>query len=352
MSDDYLWDGSGEPDPEIQKLENVLGQLRHNRPAPAFPPITSVPAQERRSRSSRLSLFSVAVAAAAILAIAVITTFVVRQSHQTAKFGAGWDVTRMNGSPRVGSQTLRASSAKGKLGLGQVLETDGQSRASIRLDQLGEIIVDPDTRLRLPVSSQGVKRLALDRGTIHASIWAAAGEFVIDTPSAIAVDLGCAYTLHVDDSGNGLLHTTLGWVGFKLDGHESFIPAGAACPTHRKTGPGTPYFEDASQPFLSALAKLDLDSSTPEEKTAALQIVLAQSRPRDALTLWHLLSRMPDSDRGQVYERLAQLVPPPPGVTREGVLRLNQTVLDLWWNTLGYGDVSLWRHWEQTWKDQ
>lgn len=353
MNDDYLWDGSGEPDPEIQKLESVLGKLRHNQPTPAFPSISAVPAQERRFRFLRLPLFHVAAAAAAaVLAIAAITTFVVRQSRLVSEPGLGWDVTRMSGAPKVGSQTLQADGAKGTLGLGQVLETDGQSQASIRLEQLGEIIVDPDTRLRLPDGSQGVKRLALDHGTIHASIWAPAGEFVIDTPSAVAVDLGCAYTLHVDDSGNGLLHTTLGWVGFKLDGHESFIPAGAACSTHRKIGPGAPYFEDASQPFLSALAKLDLDSSSAQEKASALQTVVAQSRSRDALTLWHLLSRVPEPDRARVFDRLAQLVPPPLAVTRDGILHLDQNMLDLWWNQLGFGDVSVWRHWERTWKEQ
>lgn len=29
MNDDYLWDKSGEPDPEIQKLEEILGTLRY-----------------------------------------------------------------------------------------------------------------------------------------------------------------------------------------------------------------------------------------------------------------------------------------------------------------------------------
>lgn len=29
MNDDYLWDKSGEPDPEIQQLEEVLGRLRY-----------------------------------------------------------------------------------------------------------------------------------------------------------------------------------------------------------------------------------------------------------------------------------------------------------------------------------
>jgi hypothetical protein len=32
MNEDYLWDKSGEPDPEIQQLEQTLGRLRYKRP--------------------------------------------------------------------------------------------------------------------------------------------------------------------------------------------------------------------------------------------------------------------------------------------------------------------------------
>jgi hypothetical protein len=54
----------------------------------------------------------------------------------------------------------------------------------------------------------------------------------------------------------------LGWVGFKLNGHESFIPAGAACLTRPKVGPGTPYFEEASPKFCAALASFDFEDNT------------------------------------------------------------------------------------------
>jgi len=37
MSDDYLWDRSGEPDPEIAQLERTLGQLRHQPKALVLP---------------------------------------------------------------------------------------------------------------------------------------------------------------------------------------------------------------------------------------------------------------------------------------------------------------------------
>jgi len=79
-----------------------------------------------------------------------------------------------------------------------------------------------------------------------------------------------------------------------------------------------------------------------------LQIVLSQARKDDALSLWHLLARTQSTDREKVFRRFAALVPPPSGVTREGILRLDQKQLDLWWNALDLGDISIWRFWEQT----
>ena len=153
----------------------------------------------------------------------------------------------------------------------------------------------------------------------------------------------------MDDSGAGLVRTSLGWVGFKLNGHESFIPAGAACATKPKVGPGTPYFEDAPATFRAALARFDFADSTSQQRAGDLAIVLGESRKRDALTLWHLLTRVEEEQRVPVYDRLASLAPPPAGVTKEGILRLDQPMLDLWWNQLGFDDISVWRHWERSW---
>lgn len=37
MNDDYLWDKSGEPDPQIQQLEEILGTLRYQPKPLALP---------------------------------------------------------------------------------------------------------------------------------------------------------------------------------------------------------------------------------------------------------------------------------------------------------------------------
>jgi hypothetical protein len=348
MKDDYLWDGSGEPNPEIQKLETALGRYRHNQPAPSFEQLADIrPVKQPWTFFSlRWSYQLGAVAAIVLLAAA---TFLILRPRPTGNVGPSWAVARLEGAPRVGWHSIGEKSGPVNLRIGQTLVTDSTSRASITLDETGRVEVDGGSRLRLVTNGPGRKRLSLERGTIHATIWAPPGEFVVDTPSAVAVDLGCVYTLQVDDAGAGLLRTTMGWVGFKLNGHESFIPAGAVCKTRPKIGPGTPYFEDASQSFREALSRFDFEPTTLEERNALLGILLVDARKNDALTLWHLLSRVSDADRPSVYDRLAALAPPPAGVTRDGVLRRDQPMLDAWWNSLGLGDIYLWRTYERDW---
>jgi hypothetical protein len=342
--DDYLWDGSGKPDPEIQTLEALLGKFRHDRQAPEFPRM--VPGRRWTFLPPRVRLFPALATTAAVAAIAI-AIFLVHGRKSPP--GVGWNVSRVAGMPRIGPKAISGKEKPSLLGVGQMLETDSQSRASLQADDTGQIEVDPSTRLRLLAMAAGLRRIALDRGTIHVRVWAPAGQFVVDTPSAVIVDLGCSYTLQVDDSGAGLVHTSLGWVGFKLNGREAFIPAGAACATRPKVGPGTPYFEDASSEFRAALARFDLED-TAQPRARDLAIVLDQARKRDALTLWHLIARVQDErQRVLVYDRLRDLAPPPAGVTQEGILRLDQPMLDLWWNELGFDDISVWRHWERSW---
>ena len=344
---DYLWDGSGEPDPDVQKLETLLGKYRHDRSAPPSP--TVVP-EERWSLFPWLRFVPVRLrvaATGAVLAAIAMAGFVFYRTHRP-DVQASWIVSPLSGTPRIEGLESGEKHTGARLAVGQLLETDSQSRANLRAEGVGQIEVEPNTRVRLLMMGE-LKRIALDHGTIQAFIWSPPGEFVVDTPSATTVDLGCAYTLHVDDSGAGTLRTTLGWVGFELNGRESFIPAGAACATRPHVGPGTPYFEDATPEFREALSRFDFEDSGLDQRANDLKIILAQARKRDVLTLWHLLSRVEQDQREHVYDRLAQLAPPPAGVTREGILRLDQPMLDQWWNSLGFDDIAIWRHWEHAW---
>lgn len=241
-----------------------------------------------------------------------------------------WHVKRLDGAPKIGNERI---SNNGQLSIGEWLETDGNSRAQIAVGSIGNVDIDENTRVRLLQTQPTEHRLELARGKMSARIWAPPRLFFVDTPSAVAADLGCEYTLEVGEDGGSLLRVSSGWVALQLNDRESVVPAGAACETRPGVGPGTPYFEDAPSVFRDALRKIDFNDDAGS-RSAAFATMLAWARSRDTLTLWHLLARVHGDERARVYDKLAEFVPPPTGVTREGALRLDRRMLDAWKFTL------------------
>lgn len=259
--------------------------------------------------------FAIAATSALVLIVAAVTAV------WWLNYGPGvtWEVARYI----VGSDQVAATT---RLAAGELLETDGKSRALLNVGQIGTVELEPNSRIRLIETAVTEHRLALDRGKITAKIWAPPRLFFVNTPSGEAIDLGCAYTLEVDDAGRSFLHVTSGWVALVGGGHESYVPIGAMCETRPSIGPGTPYFDDASDSLREALAKFDFENGGED----ALKIVLAESTDRDTFTLWHLLSRVDESQRAEVLEAMIALVGLPASVTREAVMQLDPKSLELW----------------------
>lgn len=65
MKDDYLWDKSGEPDKDVEQLEQLLGNLRYRRPDKPLPLPQRAPVVYRRTFTPALA------AAAAVLFVMV-----------------------------------------------------------------------------------------------------------------------------------------------------------------------------------------------------------------------------------------------------------------------------------------
>jgi hypothetical protein len=338
MSEDYLWDGSGEPDRDVARIEQALGRLRA--------PLPPAPALPSRFESARTLPFTKTYAGvrfiAPTLAAAATIALMVAATWQNVTVARSWEVARVAGQPRVASAPLGDT---GRIAVGQTLETDAASRARMEVSTIGQVSVDTNTRVRLVETRKGRHKLALERGTLHAFLTAPPGQFVVDTPSSTATDLGCVYTLHVDEDGTGLLSVTAGWVAFEYKGRESFVPAGASARTDEEYGPGTPRHDDADEAFRAALDRVDYDRDRAG-RSAALSFVLAHARPRDAMTLWHLVGRVGDGDRGAVIDALDARAPMPSGVSREAVMRLDRAALDQWWDALGLRDASWWRIWK------
>jgi ferric-dicitrate binding protein FerR (iron transport regulator) len=273
-------------------------------------------------RVFRRSVWVGGFATAAALAMGLLTWYAIKGPKTS------WEVVRLEGAPSVGTRLFE----HGRIEVGEWLQTDASSRARIRVGDIGTIEIAPNTRVRMVASRPGEQRLRLGRGEISASVSAPPRLFFVDTPASTAVDLGCAYTMKADGDGNGLLHVTLGWVSLEWGGRVSLVPAGASCRTRSKIGPGTPYFDDASQALQDALGSFDSGGGGAD----ALVTALAAARVRDTLTLWHLLSRVELAQRQLVFNRIVELVPLPKGVSPERAVQLDPVTLKLWREELAW----------------
>lgn len=319
MRDDDVLDGSAPLPDDLARFEASLRAL----PLPAEPDWDALPSKLPPARRPEWVRRSQVFAIAAVVLVVIGVGFV---------WASGWRVETLRGRATYGGAAFA-----GRVALGGTLETDRGTVARMAVPGFGNVTLDPGGCVRRVRGKGDERRLELERGTLHARISAPPRLFVVGTSVGTAVDLGCAYTLTVADTGNGRLAVTRGRVMFEQEGLESLVPAGLWCPL-TSAGAGVPRRDDASDAFLAAVAVTDNPACQAEDFTPLLESAEAS----DAITLWHLLPRVRGSVRRQVAERIVSLIEVPREVAIDRVLALEPAALESWWNALGVGTLDEW----------
>jgi hypothetical protein len=275
----WLFDGGPAPDAASARLERLLALQR---------------APRRAARRPRRGLVAAALAAALALALGAI--WIGRRAGPS-----GYEVRLAGGVER-----LRA---------GELLETP-QGGARLQVAELGDVRLEPGARLVARDAEPGRHRFYLERGTLTASITAEPGAFGVDTPAGSSVDLGCLYTLAVDERGDTQLSVALGRVAFThaASGRDVYVPAGAALRATVDEGPTSPLWESSTQAWRAEVAELDRAPAPAADQLARL------ASAGDTLALWHLLQAPAASTRGAAFDRLLELVAAPREVARAAIV--------------------------------
>src|SRR4051812_18057185 len=188
-------------EPPIELWPSIRGRLKSRRPE------TEDRRPEKHTARSGLRSPVPGLRVAALLTLLAISAAALALTRHGA---ATWRVASGAGAERV-------------MHAGDALESSDRSR--IAVGRIGTMDVAPGTSLRVLKTGITDQRVAVARGTIHASISAPPRVFVVETPSGTAVDLGCEYTLEVQPSGTRL-EVTAGWVEFTFRNVRSLVPAG------------------------------------------------------------------------------------------------------------------------------
>jgi FecR protein len=306
---DYLFDKTGS-DPEVAELEELLGTYAHRAPLRAPPP------RRRRWRT---------VAAAGAAVIVATTAILCWPRSPTAPASCAADGNGFAFSVAGGQASCNGgAAASGTLPVGAWLETSTAAVAELQLANIGELTVFGGSRVRLVGTGPREHRMELTRGRVAARVVAPPRLFVVDTPVATAVDLGCAYELSIDDGGRTHLRVTSGAVSLEGKGRVAYTPAGTEVIALPGVGPGTPVAVAAPAQLRAAVARFDSGDAS------AVSAIVAGAEMRDTITLWNLLPRTSAADRAAVMSRLEQLRGRPDGIGAAQILAGDRAALEAW----------------------
>ena len=128
MNDGYLWDRSGESDPEVVHLEKLLGDLKWPEQA----------LQGTRPMQRRHNRVWMTMAAAAAVALCLGTALYVQRMHRMHAT-TSWQLSLAGQKPSA-------------VRTGQVIETFERTSATMESQSVGEVEIDANSRVRMMAS--------------------------------------------------------------------------------------------------------------------------------------------------------------------------------------------------------
>ena len=304
---------------ELDQLQAKLAMFAHDAPLRDLP--ARPPAIRRRWPMAALGS---AVAAAAV-------AFVWLGTHHHPPTGTaggtapspctgstGFAFSLAEGSATCGGGTVAST---GTLPVGPWLETHANAVADMKVADIGELRVFGDSKLRVVATNSATQHLELARGHVRASVSAPPRLFVVDTPAATAVDLGCQYDLTVDDQGTTHLRVAMGAVSLEDKRGVVYVPATfevSMSPGHL----GTPVSIDSTPALRAAVARFDTDGS--------IEPLLSIAEMSERVTLWNAIPRTTGASRAALVAKLEQFAPLPDPALHDKVLAADTDAMDIW----------------------
>lgn len=228
--------------------------------------------------------------------------------------GNVWEVIKH----QVGSSSY--SESFGNLEENQFLETNSVTRLEIRVPKLGNIFLEPDSKIE---RLRSLNKIHLLKGSISVFKDGAEERLSIEVPAAEIKDyyLGGQLKVTVTDQKASVLEVTDGWVSIINDNVETLVLSNHICQIKADSGVGLPYHNSSSKEFVEAINNYCFTSPGNE---GALISILTKADVNNTVTLWNLMQRVTRKQRDMViYTMFGLLGNPPQGVTDEGLRTLD-----------------------------
>ncbi len=232
---------------------------------------------------------------------------------------SGWEVISLSGQPKVENSVMDKGDG---FSSESTIETDASSSVTVAIPEMGRFLIDNSSVVSRTKNSTEVK---VEKGQIRKFEGDASDVLTVLTPLAKFTELykGGAFRLHVDENGMCKLTVESGWMIVNIKDFDSYVPKNFGCLITRGKY-AIPYPSDSSPQLISLLENFS-GINDPSVGT-----ILSLMTTKETLSLWHIIQLISTENRSIAFNRLNELIPAPSGVTKEGILALNKTMLLDW----------------------
>ncbi|MCK9279554.1 MAG: hypothetical protein M0P71_02940 [Melioribacteraceae bacterium] len=221
-------------------------------------------------------------------------------------------------------------STSAKFNVDNSLNTKNDSRVIINVPKTGTIRLEPNSSIKLLTARSGDNVISFKSGSLKIVTNSDLPDFKIKFTNFDLIDYGASYTVAFDDFNNINLVVEFGYVGLRKNDSEIFINENYSCKIINRKLVSTPFRTDAPLEFIDLVLSYEKTKNTAE----LLDKISNKARPEDALTLLELLKKVSAVDRQILFQSISNFFPPPIGVTRNGIMRLEPDMLQMWWEEI------------------
>jgi RNA polymerase sigma factor (sigma-70 family) len=233
-----------------------------------------------------------------------------------------WEIESRTGTVLLNNKPITSSEPVSE---GDIVTTENASTAVINIKNLGEIEITPGSSIRRLEDKNTAKLIS---GKLSISTSSEEEYLFIEVPTAVVEEyfLSCDYTIDLKKTKSVIVQVSSGWLRIVSGKYVSIVPEGYELKILFGSGMSIPTAIE-SPSILPLWLEQYLFSG---KKTDVLNSILDAAVNTEAITIWNLLKRVILDHRELVYEKLNMLVPHPEGVSKDGILNLNDDMLQLW----------------------
>ncbi len=186
--------------------------------------------------------------------------------------------------------------------------------------------ISPNTSLQIMKTKKSLNRISLQDGGISYEGISESPNFELLYNNISIKALKCRFNARIDSVGKLNVEGIEGYVEVVTSYDRFYLSHDYICTISGNIS-DIPYHVNASAKLKHQLKNLQANINDLVELTS----LLYDASYKDAFTLLRLIELVPRKNREIIFEKLKNLYPPTPNVTKAGILDGNRNMLDEWW---------------------